>query len=397
MSDPKPAPESPANHDQHGHAPHLAPSLITNDEELKDFLATAAKASVIGVDTESNSLYAYFHEICLIQISLPWADYIIDPLTVDVTPLGPIFANPNCQKIFHAAENDILGLKRDFGFEFANLFDTLLGARILGWPRVGLASILSDRFGVTLDKRLQRTNWGQRPLKPEQLAYARLDTHYLLPLREQQIEALRGMGRWQEAQESFQRLTSLEWSEKPFDPDGYWRISGARGLTPRGRAVLRSLFLFREEQARIHNLPPFKVLDKRALITISQRQPRSLRALRRLQGIGRYQVRTYGKGVLAAVERGRIGALPDPPHRKSPINRPDRPTTVRYEALRAWRKERAQRRGVDPDVVLTNEQLMLIARQPPASVEALTASQVLGPWKAKEYGGEILAVLDRVG
>ena len=91
--------------------------------------------SIIGVDTESNSLYAYYHQVCLIQISLPGRDYVVDPLTVDVKPLGTLFANPACEKIFHAAENDILGLKRDYEFTFTNVFDTMLAARIMGWPR----------------------------------------------------------------------------------------------------------------------------------------------------------------------------------------------------------------------------------------------------------------------
>ena len=92
---------------------------------MQEFMAAARRASIVGVDTESNSLYAYYHEVCLIQISLPGADYVVDPLTVDVKPLGTLFADPACEKIFHAAENDILGLKRDHQFTFANLFDTI--------------------------------------------------------------------------------------------------------------------------------------------------------------------------------------------------------------------------------------------------------------------------------
>ncbi len=105
-----------------------------------------------------------------------------------------MLADPAIQKVFHAAENDILMLKRDFDFGFANIFDTMLAARILGWRQVSLAALLQQHFGVTLDKHAQLTDWGQRPLTSSQLSYARLDSHFLIPLAR---SADRGTGRAQ--------------------------------------------------------------------------------------------------------------------------------------------------------------------------------------------------------
>ena len=110
------------------HTTPLPPILVDSRPKLAALIETAQGESVIGVDTESNSLFAYYHRVCLVQISLPGRDYVIDPLAVDVTPLGMLFASETCQKIFHAAENDILGLKRDYDFAFANIFDTMLAA-----------------------------------------------------------------------------------------------------------------------------------------------------------------------------------------------------------------------------------------------------------------------------
>src|SRR4030095_6201608 len=104
------------------------------------------------------------------------------------------------QKVFHAAEYDFLSLKRDYSFSFANLFDTMVAARILGWNPYGLGALLAEHFGVGLDKRFQRYNWGQRPLGQKALDYAHLDTHYLIPLRERQLEALQKVHRFREAQ-----------------------------------------------------------------------------------------------------------------------------------------------------------------------------------------------------
>lgn len=352
---------------------------------------------VISVDTESNSLFAYFHRVCLLQISLPGQDYVIDPLAVDLAPLGPLFADPACEKIFHAAENDILGLKRDYAFTFANIFDTMLAARILGWPQAGLAAILASKYDVHLNKSLQRADWGRRPLNQDLLAYAQLDTHYLLPLRDQQEAELRAKNRWEEAQESFARLPQVEWVEKPFDVDGFWSLPGARDLSPSALAVLQQLFLWREQQARKEDRPPFKVIDQRTLVGISRQQPADQEGLRRVGGMTSGQTRRYGAAILQAVARGRKAPAPAPPKRTNGngYGRPDPRTIDRFDALRSWRTERARQRGVDPDVILTNDQLMTIARQAPATVEALAATNVMGPWKLSEYGEAILRLLTR--
>jgi ribonuclease D len=148
----------------------------------------------VALDTESDSLYRYYPKICLIQLSVGArddnsdptgvVDYLVDPLRLDdLAALGEVLAAPGVEVIMHAAENDMLLLYRNFGFTFPKIFDTQLAARILGWKQVGLAAILEAQFGLVSDKRMQRTNWGKRPLTAEQIAYAQMDTHYLPILR----------------------------------------------------------------------------------------------------------------------------------------------------------------------------------------------------------------------
>ena len=129
---------------------------------LVDELKTHA---LLAVDTESNSLYAYYEQVCLIQLSTRDQDYIIDPLAIDnLNPLGALLADPAIEVVFHAAEYDVMTLKRDFKFTFASIFDTMLAARICGWQAVGLGNILADQFGVRAEKRFQRANWAARLL-----------------------------------------------------------------------------------------------------------------------------------------------------------------------------------------------------------------------------------------
>lgn len=369
--------------------------LVNSAARLAELISAAAQSPVISVDTESNSLFAYFHQVCLIQITLPGCDYVVDTLAVDASPLAPLFANPAIEKIFHAAENDILGLKRDYHFEFANIYDTMLAARILGWPQAGLAAVLADRFGVYLNKSLQRADWGRRPLNEELLAYAQYDTHYLLPLRTAQEEELRARGRWQEALENFAHLPGVEWFEKPFDPDGFWSLPHTRELDPSDLAVLRRLYLWREDQARREDRPPFKVMGQQTLVDLSRRRPTSAGALQAISGMSAGQTRRYGAAILHAITRGTQDAPPTPPRRPSNVGhtRPDPKTLAIYDHLRIWRTECAHGRGVDPDIILTNDQLMTIARQAPATLEALAATEVMGPWKQQEYGQAILQIV----
>ncbi|MCX7671928.1 MAG: HRDC domain-containing protein, partial [Anaerolineae bacterium] len=305
-------------------------------------------------------------------------------------PLAPFLADESVEKVFHAAENDILLLKRDFGFRFANVFDTLVAARILGRRSVGLAALLSENFGVELDKRTQLTDWGHRPLTVQQLSYARLDTHYLLPLRDLLAEELHRRRRWREAQEAFAALPDLEYIEKPYDPDGFWRSKVVRDLQPAELAVFRELYLWRDEQARALDQPPFKILTDQVLADLSRRRPAQLTDL----GLPPRLAQRFGPAVLAAIARGRRAPVPQPPvRRRNGEGRPDPAVSARYDRLRAWRARRAAERGVDPDVVLNNEALLAIARACPGDLAALAGLGILGAWKLEEYGPELLRVL----
>jgi len=347
----------------------------------------------VAVDTESNSLYAYQEQVCLMQISVPDKDYLVDPLTVpDLSPLAHFFADPKVEKIFHAAEYDVMCLKRDSGFCFVNLFDTMWAARILGWPRVGLGDILKDLFDVRTNKRYQRYNWGKRPLDQKALTYASLDTHYLVPLRHLQADALMQKGRWEEAQEGFDQVAGSEPMCNDFETQDFWGVKGAFDLRGREQAVLRELCIWRDGEARRRDRPHFKVLHDRVLSALVQACPRTREELARVDGIKPYIVRRYGKRILQAVERGMDAPVPSPP---PPPPRHSDEEIERYEALRTWRKEVAAERKVDVDVVVGNAVLWALTEQNPRTTDELASIEGLGPWKRGAYGEAILEVLGK--
>ncbi len=371
---------------------HLPPpTVVTTPPQLAALLETLSAQPAIAVDTESNSLYAYQEQVCLIQFSIPGADYIVDPLAnLDLSPLGHLFADPSVQKVFHAAEYDVMCLKRDFGFRFANLFDTMRAARILGWPRVGLGDVLKENFDVHTNKRYQRYNWGKRPLEPEALAYACLDTHYLLPLRLIQTDALMQQGHWEEAREVFGQVAASKPTSHTFDPDDFWRIKGTRDLTGREQAVLRELAIWRDREARRQNRPLFKVLNDHTLVALAQTRPRTPKELIGIDNLKQYHVRRYGKRILRAIKQGLQAR---PPHPPPPPPRHSEAEMARFQALRTWRKQVAAGRGVDPDVIISNSVLWELAEQNPRTFEDLSRIEGLGPWKRKTYGEAILRVL----
>src|SRR5512134_640758 len=128
------------------------PVWVDKPHTYKQMLADLVTQTRVAVDTESNSLHAYREQVCLVQFSTRKTDYVVDPLALhDLRSLGPIFNNSRIEKIFHAAEYDLICLRRDFGFEFSNLFDTMHGARVLGYPFVGLDNLLAEKFQFEMD------------------------------------------------------------------------------------------------------------------------------------------------------------------------------------------------------------------------------------------------------
>jgi ribonuclease D len=278
---------------------------------------------------------------------------------------------------------------RKFCITFNNLFDTMWAARILGWPRVGLGDILQEHFSITLDKKWQRHNWGQRPIEPAALSYAQFDTHYLLRLREVQLRELHQTDRLVEAREVFADLSRAKYNGHEFSPDAMWSIKGVWDLDGRAQALLRQLVILRDREARRQNRPAFKVIGDKTLLQLAERAPHTLKEMNGIEGMTGGQQQRYGSALLEAIARGRKEAVPTPPHR----TQIDPVISGRYEALRAWRKQVAAQRGVEPDVIVGNAVLMELAHRRPRTLDQLPALPWFGEWRRSTYGPALLQVL----
>jgi ribonuclease D len=372
--------------------PTQKPVWVATPAALQSMLRDISQRSILAMDTESNSLFAYREQVCMLQISTGQTDYLLDPLQVaDLSPLAPIFASPQIEKVFHAAEYDVICLKRDFNFHFENLFDTMVAVRILGRPAVGLASILESEFNIHLDKKFQRANWGQRPLPQAQLEYARLDSFYLIPLRERLKVELQEKGFWELAQEDFRRMCQVAAGPLNENGDAMWRIVGRQEFSPQQAAVLHELLHYRDERARVMNVPTFKVLGNDLLFNIALAAPRNRERLMNVEGVTDRILHRHADGLLHAVERG----LGSPPIHRPPSKRPDERYIMRLESLREWRKETAKKTGVESDVVLPRDLLEEIARVRPANMQELQQVMRSSPWRCEHFGAQLLEVIQR--
>ncbi|VAW43554.1 hypothetical protein MNBD_CHLOROFLEXI01-3025 [hydrothermal vent metagenome] len=366
-------------------------TLITTQSDWHLCLQKLQAESRIAIDLEANSMYAYREEVCLIQISIPSQDYIVDPLGVpDLSGLGDIVQDAQVEKVFHAAEYDLTLLKRQFDWQLNNLFDTMWAARILGYQRYGLANMLEMVFNVKLNKRYQKSNWCKRPLSPEQLTYAQHDTHHLLQLRDQLAQELIAENRLEEALETFAQQTQIKLSDNQFTPDDFWSIKGAFDLERQQQAVLKALATYRNQEARQRNQPLFKIFHDKTLIELAQTTPSSISALRDVYGMSAGQTRRYGRQLLNIIREGL--SAPQPPFPKR-TKRPPEAVMNRYDKLHTWRKQTASKRGVESDVIISRAALWAIALKNPQSKAELGQIDEVGAWHCKTYAQSILSVL----
>jgi ribonuclease D len=237
------------------------PVWVDTTQALEKLVADLKRQPRIAIDTESNSLHAYRERVCLIQFSTDEVDYLLDALAFDdLALLAPIFTSIHIEKIFHAVEYDLICLYRDYGLTCNNIFDTMVAARTLGYEAVGLGSLLADKFEVMVNKRYQKANWGQRPLSPDLVDYARLDTHYLIPLRDSLAIELIEKKLTPYVAEDFARLGKVALGNQRGHRPSWERMKGAQGLSPEQLAVLDQLCRWRERTAERLDRPPFKVM-----------------------------------------------------------------------------------------------------------------------------------------
>jgi ribonuclease D len=368
--------------------------LVEDRLNLSRIAARLERETAIGVDLEADSMFHYQEKVCLIQISTPLQDILVDPLSLDdLSPLSPVFADPNIRKVFHGADYDIRSLYRDFGIEVNSLFDTQIAARFLGIMETSLASLLKERFGVLVEKKYQKRDWSERPLPADMLAYAVQDTCHLLPLSRILEKELRVKGRIFCVEEECALLSKV----RPVPPDGnplFLRFKGAKRLDPKGLAVLESILQLRDDMARRRDLPPFKILGNAPIMEIAERKPVTERDLGRIKGLSARQVRMLGRSILKKTDESIT--LPEnelPAFPRNTGQRISAKVSKKVKALKVWREQRAKEMSIDPSLVCTNAQIQSLALAYPKRRKDLEGIDTIRAWQRRLFGSEICYLL----
>lgn len=364
---------------------------IDRQEAFDDAMSRVAAQRVIGVDTEADSLHSYFDKVCLIQISTGDEDFVIDPLKkIDLAPFGRVLADEKVEKIFHGGDYDLRILNRDFGFIVHSLFDTSVAAQLLGYEAFGLGALLERHFAVKADKAHQRADWSMRPLPPDMLAYAALDTHHLIELAAKMTGELEAAGRMEWATEEFARLEAVRYKESE-EAEPWRRVKNIGGLDRQSLAVVRDLHGWRDGLARRADRPPFKVIGNEQLVEIAKARPQSPGELAKVKSVARFHTERYGRDILRVVKAALETPESELPDKSAP--RPwmrDREVEQRVDRMKKVRDRLAKELAVDASILAPRHVLVSIAES-----GSLDGSTAMREWQKRLMGDELLAAMEK--
>lgn len=354
----------------------------------------ASGVGPVAVDVERASGFRYSQRAYLIQAFRRGAGvFLFDPSTIeDFSPLQAAIGDE--QWVFHAASQDLPSL-RERGLEPPEIFDTELGARLLGHERVGLGAVVEETLGITLAKAHSAADWSTRPLPASWLEYAALDVEHLVDVRDKLAAELDEQQKTEFARQEFQAV--LERLPKPPREDPWRRLSGLH--TVRGRrslAVARSLWQAREDYAREQDVAPGRLVPDRALVAAVLADPSSKQALAGVKEFNgrasRTQLDRWWNAIVAGRETtdlppDRVPSDTLPPPRAWVDRNPE--ADRRLKAARPAVEARAEELRMPTENLLTPETLRRVAWTPPAEITADAISAALAelgarPWQIEQ-------------
>ncbi len=368
--------------------------ILTTSADIAAFATDLAKEPVIAVDLEADSMHNYQEKVCLLQFTTPQTTLLIDPLAGgDLSPLGPVLADPAIRKIFHAADYDTRCLARDFGFQIRGLFDTMVACQFLGEEKVGLADVLGKYFGVALDKQFQRADWSIRPLPAGMIVYAAEDTRHLHKLCELLEGKLAEKGRLEWVAEEFALLEQGRFREQ--EGPLWLRFKGANQLDRRQLATLDQLLIWRDGEAKRKDRPPFKVIGNDILFALAKHMPQTAEAIKAIEGLPGWVAERFGKQVLPLIATAQeIPAEQLPTFPRGERRERDPQADKRLTLLKGWRQQKAAELAIDAGIVINNALLEELARRVPGQVTELSGIAGMKQWQQQVLGEEIIAVLN---
>ncbi len=267
---------APGDHSSHGarHQTTEEPRdyvFIDTPALLDEWVASMRTAIDSGVtarcciDTEADSLHHYQEKLCLIQISFDGRHALVDPLALaDMSPL--IGALDQCEIWIHGSDYDLTMLRRTYNWAPKEVRDTQIAARLVGYRQFGLAALLESVFGASHSKASQKADWSRRPLPPTMLRYAVDDVRLLLQLADHLMAKLKDAGRIDWFLQGCRALQDDVAGRTSAGKEDPWRVQGSGRLHPKGLALLKAFWEWREQAAGGRDIPCFRVMSNKQML-----------------------------------------------------------------------------------------------------------------------------------
>ncbi|WP_432562067.1 ribonuclease D [Kineococcus sp. SYSU DK003] len=378
------------------------PPVVADEAALAQVVAAfAAGTGPVAVDAERASGYRYGQRAFLVQLRREGAGTaLIDPAALpDLSALGEVLAD--VEWVLHAANQDLPCLA-ELGMRPSRLFDTELGSRIAGLPRVGLSAVLEELLGLRLAKEHSAVDWSTRPLPEPWLNYAALDVEVLVQLRDALAERLAAQGKLDWALQEFAHVAATPPPVPLAEP--WRRVSGLHAVRSRRQlAVVRELWLARDAEARRKDTSPGRLLPDSAIVAAARALPRTPQTLAGTPGFTGRASRTKLTTWAEAVARGLATPEADLPAQSPRSDGPPPPrvwaakdplAAARLSAARAAVTSIAEQHGLPVENLLQPDALRRVVWTPPepldaAGVRAALAARGARPWQLDLVSGPV--------
>jgi ribonuclease D len=381
----------PGLHRTEERMPEPIEQIITDPADLPAALDHLAACRRFGLDTEFVGEDSYHPRLCLVQVATEERLLLIDPLTV-----GPLDAfwklvmDRANQVIVHAGREEARLCRLWGGQAPGNLFDLQIAAGLVGLPYpLGHGSLVGHVVGVQLAKGETLTEWRHRPLTHNQLRYAFDDVRYLLPAWQRVQAQLDRLERTEWAREEFDRLTAAVAPEAPAVEEKWRKLRGLNSLDRRRLAVVRALYLWREERAAALNRPARTVVRDDLIVEIARRNPTRERDLQVVRGLPHRDL----EAILRVVREARELPLAECP---TPAEREQDAPQVGWIAnvLNAVLGDFCVRQRLAGNLVATSQDVKLLVRARLQGEPLPSESLLTRGWRSEHVLPELLAVLD---
>jgi ribonuclease D len=337
----------------------IVPVWVNSVGALGEAIRKLVDEPAYAIDTEFLRERTYYPKLALVQIAWPGHTVLIDPLAVDLTPLGELLESDSLA-VLHAADQDLEVLEYACDTIPRQIFDTQIAAGFLGFSSPSLLTLAERILTIRLSKGDRLTDWTQRPLTVAQTTYAAADVLHLLELHDKLLAELQSSGRveWAAAECELLRTRprGVAHAEK-----AWWKLKDGRVLRGKDRLFAQEICRWREERARFEDKPIRFVLPDLAVVSIAQAKPKTFDDLSRLRGMdGRYLKNGAGEEILSAIQRahdlpGSALVQPEPEE----FDRKLRPALT---LVSAWVAQLAHDAHIDPALLATRSDLVHFLR-----------------------------------